>query len=1008
VGWAMKRFGIRHYVVWLTLIPTLISAVGLEAYFLRDRSTALDKDLIARGELMARQLATSSEYGVFANNLRFLQDLADGMLRQPDVRGVLILNSGSQRLVGAGDLSFETGSGMAGSTLARPKYPDGPKMTPVTRIEEIVSQGHPILRGDRGLLIYEPIIPIQVELDSRQTKPAAKKIGAVIIELGLERTKQAKSQMLWVITATTGLFVILSFGLRHLASRRISRPVCELSDAVQRIGKGKLETRASASNYVTELSSLADGINAMAERLQQERANLHQQVDEATRLAAIGFESHEGMLVGDANTVIIRVNKAFSKITGYTDTEVIGQTPSLLKSDIHDANFFATMWENINNSGSWEGGIWNRRRDGELYYAWLTITVIKSESGKIANYVATYTDVTERQKLQMETAALLRRNQTLMKNAVDGIHILDIEGNVVEANDAFCRMLGYTKEEASRLNVSDWDRKWSAEELRERMKRLSQDGVSATFETKHCRRDGTLIDIEISCTGVEIDGQHYLFASSRDIGSRKQTEEMLRIAAATFETHEGIMITDANANIIRVNQAFQEITGYTADEVLGKNPRILGSGRHDAAFYQSMWNQLLETGAWTGEIWDKRKSGQIYPKLLTITAIRDDRQKITQYVAIFRDITERKKAEEDLLLKSGTEHRRAEELVQQLGYLLKNSFNEIYIFDADSLHFLLTSEGAEKNLGYTSGELKQFTPLELCPSIAKESFNRMLELLSSGKQQSVFLETALRRKNGSVYPVEARLQFINLDSPVFMFIVQDITEHKVAQRELRNLSAHLLTVREEEKASFAREIHDHLGGTLTALKMDINWLMDEMSVHGDASMFLSHIESMSSLLDEAANVTRRVITDLRPTILDDLGLRAALEWQGGQFQKRTGIDCSVTCTEDCQYQLDKVQTINLFRIFQEALTNVARHSGASSVDVTLRYATKVVILVISDNGRGMPDWHAIGPTSFGLLGMRERVEQMGGSIKFGSPPAGGFSVAIFLPLLKDSQKTDVI
>ena len=163
-----------------------------------------------------------------------------------------------------------------------------------------------------------------------------------------------------------------------------------------------------------------------------------------------------------------------------------------------------------------------------------------------------------------------------MKSAIDGIHILDIHGNIMEANDSFCRMLGYTQEEVAHLNVADWDRNWNREELQERMKRLTQDGVSSTFETTHCRKDGTLIDIEISCTGVDIEGQNYLFASSRDITSRKLAENELRVAAATFDTHEAIMITNAESNIIRVNQAFIDITGYSAEDVLGRtqNPEL--------------------------------------------------------------------------------------------------------------------------------------------------------------------------------------------------------------------------------------------------------------------------------------------------------------------------------------------------------------------------------------------------------------------------------------------------
>ena len=496
----------------------------------------------------------------------------------------------------------------------------------------------------------------------------------------------------------------------------------------------------------------------------------------------------------------------------------------------------------------------------------------------------------------------------------------------------------------------------------------------------------------------------WVYALARNAVSQQINHRRLSVAAATFETHDAIMITDAHANIIRVNKAFENVTGYSAEEVLGKNPRILSSGRQDKAFYEAMWKHLLDTGSWTGEIWDKRKSGQIYPKLLTITAVKDDRQEITHYVGIFSDITERKKAEEEILLESGTMQRRAEELTKELGYLLKSSFNEIYIFDANSLHFLLTSEGAEKNLGYSSDELKQFTLRDLCPSITKERFGETLALLSSGEQESLFFETSLRRKNGTTYPVEARLQFINLDSPVFIAIIQDITKHKSSERQLRNLSAHLQTVREEEKARIAREIHDDLGSTLTALKMDINWLTDKMSVNQEASPFLTHVQSMSQMLDNAATVTRRIITDLRPTILDDLGLCAALEWQARDFHKRSGIQCLVTCRSEGCKRLDKMQTIHLFRIFQESLTNVARHSGASRVEVKLHYEDEKVILTISDNGYGLPEGGPIAQTSYGILGMRERVEQMEGTIDFHNLPGGGFSVTVIVPLLSDNQK----
>lgn len=134
----------------------------------------------------------------------------------------------------------------------------------------------------------------------------------------------------------------------------------------------------------------------------------------------------------------------------------------------------------------------------------------------------------------------------------------------------------------------------------------------------------------------------------QDITEQKIIEDRFRVEAVTFETHEAIMITNSNGNIIRVNQAFQLMTGYSAEEVMGKNPRILSSERHNKAFYDGMWRQLKSKGTWSGEIWDKRKGGQIYPKWQTITSVRNDKNEITEYVAIFSDITSRKQAEDEI------------------------------------------------------------------------------------------------------------------------------------------------------------------------------------------------------------------------------------------------------------------------------------------------------------------------------------------------------------------------
>ena len=398
----MKQFSIRQYVEWLTLIPLLIMAVGLETYFLRDRSADLDRDLVERSKLIARQLASSSEYGVFSNNQPFLQNITQGVLQQPDVRGVIILNAASESLIEAGEFSDAAKNTTADANMAMSGHSSQTGLTRISQVKGLVNPQTPVHSSGESLWIYQPIIPVQVALDDSGVQHAVRQVGAVIIEMSRARTEKLKSRMLWLTIGATGLFLTLSFLVVYLASRRIISPICELSDAVQMIGKGHLETRVSVSTHVTELSTLARGINDMTAQLQQENAILHQRAEEATRLAAIAFESHEGMMVTDVNGVIMRVNSAFTKITGYTDKEAVGQTPSLFKSGHHDADFYASMWENIQRSGSWHGEIWNRHKNGEMYPAWVTITEVKREDGKVAYYVATYTDITLRKEAENE------------------------------------------------------------------------------------------------------------------------------------------------------------------------------------------------------------------------------------------------------------------------------------------------------------------------------------------------------------------------------------------------------------------------------------------------------------------------------------------------------------------------------------------------------------------------------------------------------------------------------
>jgi signal transduction histidine kinase len=189
-------------------------------------------------------------------------------------------------------------------------------------------------------------------------------------------------------------------------------------------------------------------------------------------------------------------------------------------------------------------------------------------------------------------------------------------------------------------------------------------------------------------------------------------------------------------------------------------------------------------------------------------------------------------------------------------------------------------------------------------------------------------------------------------------------------------------------------VHDELGSTLTALKIDLEWLATRLS--SAPAEVTQKRNAMSKLVDTAVAATRKIVTDLRPSILDDLGLAAALRWQAAEFGRHSGAKVEVDAP-DSEVAMDREIALTLFRIFQETLTNIARHAHASKVDVKLAASDGAYVLQIHDNGVGMDEAELAKPTSHGIRGMRERARQLGGDISVSSKPGGGTTLVISVP-----------
>jgi signal transduction histidine kinase len=227
-----------------------------------------------------------------------------------------------------------------------------------------------------------------------------------------------------------------------------------------------------------------------------------------------------------------------------------------------------------------------------------------------------------------------------------------------------------------------------------------------------------------------------------------------------------------------------------------------------------------------------------------------------------------------------------------------------------------------------------------------------------------------------------------------------IIELRVSHEQLRNLAAHLQSAREEERTWIAREIHDELGQTLTALKMDLSVIEKKLATNQGIETLPELVKADLQLVNSTINTVKRLCTELRPAILDHLGLGAAIEWQAREFQKRSGIECEVNIVPD-DITVDGKHSIALFRIFQESLSNVLRHAKATKVKATLNDRGDSILFEIADNGVGITKEQMSKADSFGLLGMRERVQICNGEMRIAGSQNSGTTITVTIP--KDGE-----
>jgi len=461
----------------------------------------------------------------------------------------------------------------------------------------------------------------------------------------------------------------------------------------------------------------------------------------------------------------------------------------------------------------------------------------------------------------------------------------------------------------------------------------------------------------------------------------------------------GLFRVTRDGNIVDVNPALIEMLGHPDRKSLAAVKAV--DFFAEPAERHAMLNLLKRSGIIRSfEARLRRHSGTIIWAEANARAVRNAANQVAYYEGSLEDITARKEAERSL-----------RESEARKGAILNSALDAIITID-DQGRINEFNPAAEKMFALTRASVlgQDLADLIIPPSL-RDKHRRGLErylAVGQGPLLGRRIETTAMRDGGKEFPVELTINKVHLEGPpLFTGFVRDITDRKRAEKQLRDsreqlraLAAYLQSVREEERTHIAREVHDELGQTLTALKMDLAWLdkrIAEISDSGDLEQFEAKIRELPGRVDAIIATVRKIATELRPPVLDDLGLEAAIEWQIQEFEKRTGIKCRYTGNSK-HMDLGPDRATAVFRIFQETLTNIVRHAEATQVNIHLREEGDKLVLEVQDNGRGMTGRELSGSRSLGLLGMRERATMLDGEVNIIGRQGKGTTVGVRIPI----------